>query len=492
MAIKKAVTRSSSSIVVPYQPTEPYGQFLSNFDQLYAGMWYMFNIYYFPSNTQCKSPQDLTASLKRSLSRVLVDYPVLAGRVRLDKDGRYEVFCNDAGAEVIEAFADARFDLWEDLKDCSLELELNPDDGVIADYKTAPLLKIQVTHFKCGGVALSLGWAHIVADGCAATGFLKSWGEIHRGMPISAPPTFDTTILKASGLPTKLEPLDDYISSPLDSNSTTLNNKIPETSTYQTLVFRFTHDSVEEILKEVESGPWSYGSATPFEAVSALVWKAMTEARNLSDNQPSKYIIPVNCRPRLRPPLSPTYFANAKHMTSAVALAGNLKARHFSYAAHVIHEKLKEVDSHLIRGVIDWMEQQIVEGCRIGFNADYYCGYDVQTASFLGFPCFQVDFGWGRPLHMSFPILPVFGDGLALLMPTAEEGLSTNVITSLPAHHMQKLLQDQAFVKYLPSFRMATADQTADHSAEDIDMAANPSSDEVVQLQHHNLPSLQD
>ncbi|KAJ7255141.1 hypothetical protein O6H91_Y415900 [Diphasiastrum complanatum] len=461
MAIDRAViSRSCSSVVVPFHPTQPaYGQFLSNFDQVYgAGMWYPFNIYYFPSNTQSKCPEDLTDSLKCSLSKVLVHYPVLAGRVRLDKDRRYEVFCNDAGAEVIEAFADARFDQWEDLKDCSLELELNPDDGAIVDYKEAPLLKIQITHFRCGGVALSLGWAHIVADGCAITGFLKSWGQIHRGLSISAPPNFDTTSLKASGLTPTLQPLKDSIYLSVDENvSTTIDNKIPDTSIYQNLVFSFTHASVEEIVKEVKNGPWSYESATPFEAVSALVWKAMTVARDFSDDQPSKYIIPVNCRPRSRPPLSPTYFANAKLMTSVVALASDLKAHHFSYAAHVIHDKLREVDDKLIRGMIDWMEQQMVEGRTIGYNADCYSGYDVQSASFLGFPCFQVDFGWGRPLHVSFPILPDFGDGLAFLMPAAEEGLSINVMVSLPAHHMLKLLQDQAFMRYLPSFRRATS-----------------------------------
>ncbi|XP_026428265.1 omega-hydroxypalmitate O-feruloyl transferase-like [Papaver somniferum] len=62
-----------------------------------------------------------------------------------------------------------------------------------------PLLvaQAQVTKFKCGGFVLGMSWNHFVADGISMTEFMKSWGEVTRGLSLSNPPFLDRTVLKA-------------------------------------------------------------------------------------------------------------------------------------------------------------------------------------------------------------------------------------------------------------------------------------------------------
>nr|WOJ51791.1 acetyl transferase 1 [Phlegmariurus tetrastichus] len=453
MGIRKLVEVLSVSTIVPAIPTPPTDRyFLSNLDQVFSGQWYMNTIYYFHPPEASTATQNLATSLKESLSRTLVHYPALAGRVKGGEDGRLEVDLNDEGVPVKEASVDAKLDDWEDIKDCPFELELNTEDTTISDYSASPLLRIQINIFRCGGIALGFSWAHAIADGWAATEFMKAWSQVHQRIAISNPPSFASSILRARSPPRITHPNKDYISTHRSPNSASVNNQIPEAAepSYQTSVVRLSARQVEEMVAEVESGPWKYGRVSTFVAVAAFTWKVMTEARDLPDGAITKYVYPISCRQRWDPRLPAAYFGNAAHMSCLPHDAGAIKSNHISYTAKLIHDDIARTDTEYLQSAMDWLQVELEQGKDVGFSCDYYSGTDVQSTDFVHFPIYETDFGWGNPFYFSFPIQPLFGDGLALVLPAAEGGKSRCVPISMRQEHMKRMFKNELFLKFLP------------------------------------------
>ncbi|KAJ7565476.1 hypothetical protein O6H91_02G062700 [Diphasiastrum complanatum] len=453
MGIQVVEVRSVST-VLPAKPTPPTDRyFLSNLDQVFSGQWYMNTVYYFPP-PEISDPQKLVDSLKESLSKTLVHYPVLSGRVKTGEDGRLEVDFNDEGVPFKEAHVHARFDDWEDIKDCPFELELNTEDTTISDYSISPLLRIQINIFRCGGIAVGFSWAHAIADGWAATEFVKAWSEVHQTIPISKPPHFVSTLLEARNPPQVTHSMKDYLSTEKLVDSASVNNQIPEgTPSYQTIVFRLSTHQVDDLIDEVQGGPWKYGTVTAFEAVAAFTWKVMTEARDLPGSMITKYVYPISCRQRWEPQLPDGYFGNAAHMSCLPLKAGDIKKNHISYTAKVIHDDIAQTDTKYLKSAMDWMQIELGKGRDIGFNCDYYSGADVQSTSFIHFPIYETDFGWGKPLYYSFPIQDLFGDGLALVLPAPESGRSRCVPISMKQEHMKRLFENELFLKFQPNLK---------------------------------------
>ncbi|KAJ0090661.1 hypothetical protein Patl1_14612 [Pistacia atlantica] len=109
-----------------------------------------------PSQTADRSDFFGSCVLKEALSKALVAFYPLGGRLGRDENGEAAIDCNGEG-----------------------------------------VLFMEVTHFKCGGICLGIGWHHILGDGTSAFHFIKSWAEITSGFSISVPPFIDRTILHA-------------------------------------------------------------------------------------------------------------------------------------------------------------------------------------------------------------------------------------------------------------------------------------------------------
>ncbi|EPS64444.1 hypothetical protein M569_10336, partial [Genlisea aurea] len=119
-------------------------------------------------------------------------YPVQCGRFRREEASeRPYIKCNDCGVRFIEAAAGETLDEW---------LELNDDDGLMLREKLlfsgqiigpeltfSPLVYIQLTKFRCGGVAVGLSWAHILGDLFSAIKFMNDWARTASGLRIDQP-----------------------------------------------------------------------------------------------------------------------------------------------------------------------------------------------------------------------------------------------------------------------------------------------------------------
>ena len=98
-ALKLTVKQGEPTLVPPAEETEKGLYFLSNLDQNIAVI--VRTIYCFKSDV--KGNEDAVEVLKNALSKILVPYYPLAGRLTISSEGKLIVNCTGEGAVFVEA-----------------------------------------------------------------------------------------------------------------------------------------------------------------------------------------------------------------------------------------------------------------------------------------------------------------------------------------------------------------------------------------------------
>ncbi|KAJ7519261.1 hypothetical protein O6H91_20G030800 [Diphasiastrum complanatum] len=365
--------------------------------------------------------------LKRSLSHALAFFPPLAGRFRERSDGGVDIQCSDGGVEFWEASAEGRLREFGDFQPNADFLQLSPVTFRSSISET-PILLIQVTEFECGGVALLIGMHHHAGDGLSLMHFITTWTEIATGKQVSLIPSLDRTPLKARDPAT---PMFQHVEYRLGIPT------IPDFRPPMTAKnFTFNAEHIQ-ILKQ-KAGEGVSFAPTKYEAVASYLWRSITKARDLASSQVIKVGMAVDGRNRFNPPLPDGYFGNVNFYGCAISEAGKLIQQPLSYATSCIHDAVKRIDDKYMRSALDWVEQQdsplsILPG---------FCsclGVDLGMTSWIRFPLYEFDFGWGRPVFATIPVAAV--DGLIVLLPSSTEG-AINASIGLLEQHMAKLEQE--------------------------------------------------
>ncbi|KAA8522854.1 hypothetical protein F0562_009277 [Nyssa sinensis] len=174
-----------STIVRPAQSTPKHSLWNSNLDLLVPRV-HIQTVYFYKSNG---SPNFFQASvLKDALSNVLVPFYPMAGRLGRDENGRFEIYCNGEGVLFIEAESESPINDFGDFTPCPQLQQLVPTVDYSNNISSYPLLVLQVTFFKCGGVCLGVGLHHTLADGASALHFINTWSDVTCGLTITIPP----------------------------------------------------------------------------------------------------------------------------------------------------------------------------------------------------------------------------------------------------------------------------------------------------------------
>ncbi|TYJ32735.1 hypothetical protein E1A91_A05G055900v1 [Gossypium mustelinum] len=138
-----------------------------------------------------------------ALSKTLVPFYPMAGRLGCDENGRFQITCNAEGVLWIEAETSSVIDDLAGFTPCSQLQKLVPALDCSGDTTSYPLFMAQLTSFRCGGVCLGVTTLHTVCDGTTVLHFINSWSEMARGLSqISMPPLIDRTLLRARVPPT--------------------------------------------------------------------------------------------------------------------------------------------------------------------------------------------------------------------------------------------------------------------------------------------------
>ncbi|KAL7114298.1 hypothetical protein ACP275_04G111700 [Erythranthe tilingii] len=445
------ITVKKSTMVTPNAATPSGKLWLSNVDLVTATTYHTRSVYYyrFSGAADFFDP----AVLMAALSRVLVEYYPIAGRLTRDEDGRISINCTAEGALFVEAECDGEID---DLGGFGPrpDLSLNPAVDYSLGISTYPLLLIQLTRFKCGGVCLGHGNQHHLSDGPAALRFTKTWFDLARSIATAtatatataaaaavAPPFMDRTLLRARDPP---QPRFTHIeyhrggTPPPQPNSE---------KTYS--VFKLTSDQINALKAKCNvgsgnggNGPFPATRYTTFEVLAGHVWRCVSEARGLPGDQETKLFVSTDGRSRLSPPLPPGYFGNVNFSATAAAPCGQLRSNHVRFAAGKTREAIARMDDEYLRSAIDYLEVQ-PDISAIARGPGTYNSPNLGIISWLRLPVYEADFGWGNPVHVGLAAAPPEGKCHFLPSPASDGSLLVSI--SLAKEHMrlfEKLLFD--------------------------------------------------
>uniref|UniRef100_A0A5B6Z9U4 Putative hydroxycinnamoyl CoA shikimate/quinate hydroxycinnamoyl transferase n=1 Tax=Davidia involucrata TaxID=16924 RepID=A0A5B6Z9U4_DAVIN len=378
--------------------------------------------------------------LKDALSRALVPFYPMAGRLKRDDDGRIEIDCNGEGVLFVEADTDSVVDDFGDFAP-TLELrQLIPAVDYSAGISSYALLVLQVTYFKCGGVSLGVGMQHHVADGASGLRFINTWSDMARGLDLTIPPFIDRTLLRARDPPQPAFHHIEYqpppaMEAPLQS---TKSQSVPEATVS---IFKLTRDQLN-ILKAKSRENGNIVSYSSYEMLAGHVWRCTCMARGLPDDQETKLYIATDGRSRLQPSLPPGYFGNVIFTTTPLAVAGDLQSKPIWYAASRIHDALAQMENDYLRSALDYLELQPDLKALVRGAHTFRCP-NLGITSWVRLPIHDADFGWGRPIFMGPGGIAY--EGLAFVLPSSTNDGSLSLAISLQTDHMklfEKFLYD--------------------------------------------------
>ncbi|WJX75004.1 shikimate O-hydroxycinnamoyltransferase [Trifolium repens] len=370
--------------------------------------------------------------MKEALSKVLVPFYPMAARLRRDEDGRVELYCDGQGVLFVEADTTASIDDFGDFAPTLALRRLIPAVDYSAGIETYPLLVLQVTYFKCGGVSLGVGMQHHVADGASGLHFINSWSDVARGLHVCIPPFIDRTLLHARDPPTPVFDHIEYKPPPppmLQSANTTAAAAVS--------IFKLTRDQLN-ILKGKSKEDGNTVNYSSYEMLAGHVWRSVSKARALPNDQETKLYIATDGRSRLQPPLPQGYFGNVIFTTTPIAVAGDLMSKPTWYAASRIHNALLQMDNDYLRSALDYLELQPDLKALVRGAHTFKCP-NLGITSWARLPIHDADFGWGRPIFMGPGGIAY--EGLSFIIPSSTNDGSLSVAIALPPEQM-KLFQE--------------------------------------------------
>ncbi|KAI5655033.1 hypothetical protein M9H77_32220 [Catharanthus roseus] len=368
--------------------------------------------------------------LKKSMFEYLKIYPAVSGRIRRTDDsedggsgGRAFIRCNDSGVRVVEAKCSKTIDQW--LRDCSGVANfdqlvygrhvLGPDLGF------APLVFVQFTWFKCGGISVGLSWSHILGDTFSATDFINKWGQIlaEHSRHIELPGTkndykFPSAIAKIPVSIKMVDPVGDYWLAISKSKM-------------QIHSLHLTAEKLNHLLSKASQGSIELSAKLkPFDVISAVIWKSLAKVR--SESEPKIVTICRNDPSFVRKPLS-----NSQVITTVEAANLNVSEANLLELVNLIAEK-QEDERRLIE---EFMENDKSKSDYIMYGANLTF-VDLEEAKI-----YDLEINGHKPVFANYSLNGVGDEGAVLVLPgppsnnAKEDGRMVNLI--LPENEVEDL-----------------------------------------------------
>ncbi|KAF5788149.1 putative quinate O-hydroxycinnamoyltransferase [Helianthus annuus] len=427
------ITITKSSIVPPSETINGSSNHIwtSNLD-LVVGRIHILTVYFYrPNGSNNYFDPNV---MKQALADVLVPFYPMAGRLGRDESGRIVINCNGEGALFVEAESDSCLDDFGEFTPSPEFRSLTPTVDYSGDISSFPLFFAQVTHFKCGGVALGCGVFHTLSDGLSSLHFINTWSDVARGLSVAIPPFIDRTLLRARVPPT---PTHDHVEyHPPPTMITT--QKTGSLSKSSTTMLKLTLDQLNTLKAKAKSeGGASYST---YETLAAHIWRCACKARGLPDDQLTKLYVATDGRSRLSPHLPRGYLGNVVFTATPVAKSGTLTSDSLVNAAKLIHTTLKKMDDDYLRSAIDYLETQPDISALIR-GPSYFASPNLNINAWTRLPVHDADFGWGRPIFMG-PATILY-EGTVYVLPSPNNDRSVSLAVCLDAK------EQPLFEKYL-------------------------------------------
>ncbi|XP_058788216.1 hydroxycinnamoyl-CoA:piscidic acid hydroxycinnamoyltransferase-like [Vicia villosa] len=425
------VTITASYTVIPNEPT-PHGRlWLSDIDQV-VRMRHTPTIYIYKPY---QNPENAIETLKTSLSKILVQYYPMAGRLCYTEGARLELNLNAKGAILLEAQTSKTIHDYGDFSPSDSTKELVPVMDYNQPIEDIPLFVVQLTRFQNNeGFAIGVAFFHPLSDGLGAIRFINSWAKIARGETLEANelrPFLDRTLLKFSHTPLapcfehmELKPLplilgrEDTSEERKKKTSATLLRLSPEQ--VDKLKIKANEN---DILAMKKKGSRAFSR---YEAIGAHLWRCASKARELEENQESVVRFNADVRTRMIPNLPKNYFGNALTQTAAKGYVGEITSKPLGYVSQMIREASEIVTDEFIRSQIDVIRGfEHLDDARAlflgeGENIPYFGNPNFHLTSWMSMPVYEADFGWGKPVYFGIAYVSPHDRAVILLSPDGD------------------------------------------------------------------------
>nr|XP_043633455.1 malonyl-coenzyme A:anthocyanin 3-O-glucoside-6''-O-malonyltransferase-like [Erigeron canadensis] len=313
--------------------------------------------YQLPALTKTHFLKTIVPNLKRSLSITLQHFPPMAGNIivypptssTIKPEIRYV-----KGDSVKVTFAecnnlDFNYLTGYHPRNCDKFYHLIPplgDYARISDYMKIPVFAFQVTLFPNCGISIGMTFHHSVGDASTLFCFLNAWTSIAQfgtdesfladgtnipfyGRVINNPPELDAFLSRV----TKVETLFGEAYQPPKLCGPT--DRIRAT-------FLLPRTMIDQLKKTVSIQLPTLSYVSSFIVTCAYIWCCLAKA--LKDDDRQLFVIPVDARTRLDPPISATYFGNCLNMCVTHAITNLLKENDgFITAVKLIGENLYDM-----------------------------------------------------------------------------------------------------------------------------------------------------
>ncbi|KAJ0259495.1 T284 protein [Hirschfeldia incana] len=416
---------------------------------------------------------ELLSHLEHSLSLTLSHFPPLAGRLSTSEDGHVFLTCNDAGADIL--FAEAKSIHVSDVIIAGVDVPdvvkefFAYDRTVSYEGHNRPILAVQVTELN-DGVFIGCSVNHAVVDGTSLWNFVNTFAEVSRGVEnVTRHPDFTRESVLISQAVLKV---------PRGGPKVTFDENAP----LRERIFSFTREQILELKATVNkkrdgevNGVEVFGKQSndklngkltemlenllnqndavsktenkleisSFQSLCALLWRAITRARNLPSAKTTTFRMAVNVRHRLNPKMNPEYFGNAIQSVPTFATAGEVLSRDIRWTADQLNQSVAAHGDERIRSVVaDW---EANPRCFPLGNSD---GASVTMGSSPRFPMYENDFGWGKPVAVRSGRANKF-DGKISAFPGRDGNGSVDLEVILAPETMAGIECDGEFMRYV-------------------------------------------
>ncbi|XP_009796801.1 acylsugar acyltransferase 3-like [Nicotiana tabacum] len=387
----------SRKMIKPSSPTDISRHNLSFIDHIASSAYVPVAAFY------SKPENNISQILENSLSRVLSSYYPFAGIIM---DNKY-VDCNDTGAEFLNVriscpMSEILDHAYNDVTDVVF-----PQYLPWSSYSNGSLLVVQLSHFDCGGIAVSVCLSHKIADGYSLCKFLNDWAATARHESDFKPST----------------QFDAYSFFPLMDDPPVLRDIVREPQRCVSRMYHFSSSSLGR-LKDIVSTNSQVQNPTRVEVATALLHKfgAAVSMANFGMFQPSI----LSHLMSFRPPLSRNTIGNACYFFGSIASTEDeIELPHFvaqlRNAKQYLQDKSKDPNtlaSHVLENV-----KERANKSEKSTKFDFY-----MCSSLCNLGVYKIDFGWGEPIRVTLARNPMKNNFIFLDSPNGD---GINVLITL-------------------------------------------------------------
>ncbi|KAK6134767.1 hypothetical protein DH2020_031501 [Rehmannia glutinosa] len=350
--------------------------------------------------------ETIVPKLKKSLSLTLKHYLPLSGNLLypLKTDDEKPIFRYVAGDSVSLKIAESTCDFDELIgnhaRDADQFYDFVPELPPVKDepeYKTVPVIALQVTLFPGRGICIGFANHHSVGDASSILGFIRAWASInkHGGdeeflnkQGGSLLPIFDRSVIKDPlGIDSKFWKVMKQI--PLKSSSF----PVPTNRVRATFILHQT--DIKKLKDLVLAKKPGLVQVSSFVVTTSYVWSCLVKSgeaagEEIDENVLEFFIFAVDVRARINPPVPGNYFGNCLSYGMAKIKHKQLAGEDgFVIAAEAIADDIKNRVNNkdeVMKGAENWMPDMSKFG-------------GVRALGVSGSPKFdfcRADFGWGN------------------------------------------------------------------------------------------------